>query len=410
MNNENQEFSSIISFSDQITDYDNTTKIDDFDRINSFSNSFMILYNSEKLKLPYHINILDLIWANENAHSRIFAELLKQKSNKGFEILESYLNYLNSINPEFDLKPRSPRITSEKERIDLLILDADFALIIENKIHNAIDQDSQIARYYEKARKQGYSEDHIYIVYLTRDENKKPDSKTWILNGIDYRELILQRFAPQSFKNNILPWLSCEVLPNCRIKDVYLKSTIEQYIDYLEGMFNLRNIEAKMNQELQNHIKMVLDLNKNPEDNYTKLTTKYNELKKAEDQIGLLLQESEKECWKLWLKRLGSDYSNLEIVDYSEADKFPKVGVAISHNGHKFSILIEKDNSGIYFGIGRHESSTEIVHETKEYLKPLLKEGFRESPWWYGYKYTSFHNGYSRLDSLIKKVILRIAE
>lgn len=409
MNNEIEEFSNALSISDKIRDFDIISKTMDFDRINSFVSSLMTLYEAEERKLPYHINILDLIWANENAHSRIVSELLKQKSEKGYEILQSFLRYLNDIYSEFVLIPISPVITSEKERIDLLILDTDYALIIENKIHDAVDQNSQIARYYEKARKLGYKKDHIYLIYLTRDENKKPDPKTWMLDGRDYRELLLERFIPLSFKHNILPWLKDDVLPNCRVKDVYLKSTVEQYIDYLEGLFNLRKINAIMNQELQKHIKMVLDLNTNPEDNYSKLNNKYNELKKAEDQIGFLLQESEKECWQEWLKRLRTDYSNLEIVDYSKSEKFPKVGVVINYQGHKFSILIEKENN-IYYGIGRHESSTEIINEIREFVKPILNDGFKESPWWYGWKYTSFQNGYSRLDSLIKKVISRIGE
>lgn len=404
-----QEISDTLIFCDLLIQFENTIMKDEFDIINEFSKTIKMIYDVEFRKLPYHINILDLIWANENAHSRIFTELLKQKSEKGFEVLDSFFDYLHEINPNFNFKPRNPVITSEKERIDLLIRDSNYALIIENKIHDAIDQDAQIARYYEKVRTFGYKMDQIYIIYLTRDENKTPAPSTWMLDGCDYYEMLADRFLPLSFKNNILPWLSDTVLPNCRIKDVYLKSAIEQYVDYLEGMFNLRKINEKMNQELQKHIKTVLDLNTNPGENHTKLSKKFSELKKAEDQIGYLLQESEKECWQEWLFRLKTDYSDYEIVDYSNANKYPKVGVIFNYQGHKFSILIEKENT-IYYGIGRHDSSTELVKDIKEFLKPILDDGFKESPWWYGWKYTSFQNGYSRLDSLIRKVKDRISE
>lgn len=402
MNEELQTFTDILTLSDKISNHSYAIDMRSFDYINELSQSFMKIFNFEKSILPYHINILDLLWANENAHSRIFAELLKQKSDNKYDILSCLLEYLTGINPNFKHIVHKPKITSEKDRIDLLVLDKEYALIIENKIHDAIDQGSQIARYIEKVREKGYRNSQIYVVYLTRDENKKPHDQSWRLYDVDYKKDFSDRYFPLSFKEDVLHWLINYVLPNCKVKDVYLKSTIEQYIDHLEGLFNLRKIQNKMNAELQNHIKQVLELNSNPEQNYPVLQNKLEELVKVEDQIKYLIKATERECWLGWLGKLKLDFPNYDIVDYTNAATFVKVGVILEIKGIKFAVLIEMGNN-IYYGIGRHESSDELNEDLKTILKPLL-EGYKESQWWYGWKNTSFQNGYNRLKSLINEI------
>lgn len=410
MNKEIEVFDNSIELINKINHLSNVTNQVNFNKICKLSDDFMSIYKTEKNKLPYHINILDLLWANENAHSRIFTELLKQKSGDKSEILNSFLSYLTAQNPNFNHRPIKPQITTEKQRIDILILDrGNFAIIIENKIHNAIDQDLQIGRYIDKVKKMGIDEEQIYILYLTRDGTKKPENQSWINEkGYNYNESFSERYFPISFKQDILPWLTEDVLPNCKGKDIYLKATIEQYVDYLEGLFNLRKINNKMNSELQNHIKAALKLDSTPEENYAKLTKKLSELIKVEEQMKSMVEFTERECWNNWLRQLKIDFPNLTTIDYANEKKFPKVGVIMEYNGFKFSILIEKETN-IYYGIGRHNASSEINEEIKSILKPLLSS-FQESPWWYGWKYTTFEEGYSSLKSLIENVIIKIRE
>lgn len=402
MNTEIQSFTDALLFVDGINKFNNNREIINFDVINELTNSFMKVHELENSKLPYHINILDVLWANENAHSRIFAKLLQQNSGNEFDVLNSFLKHLNGINSNFRYSPKKPKITSESDRIDLLILDKEYAIIIENKIHDAVDQGAQLARYIERVKQKGYKEEEIYVIYLTRDNNKKPDDQSWQFNGHDYKKSFAERYFSLSFKTNILPWLKNHALPNCKVKDVYLKSTIEQYIDYLEGMFNQRKIHKKMNSELQNHIKKVLELNESLEINHFKLDHKLSELVKVEDQIKYLIRSTEKDIWDEWLRRLKVDFPNYEYIDYRGADKYVKVGIILKYNEVKFSILIEKEGT-IYYGIGRHNSTPEHSEEIKTLLRPLLG-GFRESPWWYGWKDTSFQDGYYNLKSLIIEV------
>lgn len=403
MNEEIQICDKIFSLVDGINNNNIAVNTALFDNVNELSILLINVYKQEKSKLPYHINILDLLWANENAHSRIFAELLKQNSLNKYEIFKSLCDYLHSINSNFDRKPIKPKITSEKDRIDLLILDTDYAIIIENKIHGATDRPEQLARYIDKVKSQGFKEEQIWIIYLTR-YGDEPENQSW---G-NYKDDFIERFFKISFRNDILPWLEETVLPNCKIKDVYLKSTIEQYIDHLKGMFNLRTNQDKMNAELQNHIKQALELTSNPAKDHQALKNKLNELQKVEGYIKNMLLFTEKECWQKWLNQLKADYSNYETISYPYDKKYPKVGIILEYKGEKFTALIEKENN-IYYGFGRHEASEKLAPEIQKLLKPLLGE-FEENQWWYGWKYTSFENGYDRLKSLIEKVTPIIAE
>jgi hypothetical protein len=214
-----------------------------------FENGFSKIYEKWEKKLPYHINLIDLLHANENAHSRILGKLLQQKSSSGeFEILTSFIQYLTKKNKGKtfnNIKIIRPEITVEIERVDIWIRDftTKYALIIENKVHWAGDQEEQLCRYVDKTINHGFKKENIYVLYLPPTDNKDPDERTW---G-PYKDEFQDRYLKITFRDEILPWLKHEVLPKIKNKDTFLRSALEQYIDHLEGMFNLRLIEKDMN-------------------------------------------------------------------------------------------------------------------------------------------------------------------
>ena len=75
--------------------------------------------------LPYNINVIDELHANENAHSRILCKLLQFRDIEGrYRILESFIQYLAQSVPSFGkIKIERPLITQEEKRIDLWIRD-----------------------------------------------------------------------------------------------------------------------------------------------------------------------------------------------------------------------------------------------------------------------------------------------
>lgn len=205
-----------------------------------------------KGKLPYHLNLIDELRANENAHNRVLAKILQYSENNSFPFLQLFFNHL-----DFELIPEKPIITVEKERIDILITDNNYSIIIENKINYATDQESQVINYVEKIKKKSKIE-NIYVLYLTRQGIKKPNESS-IPQKL--KEKLGRKYKEINFRQNILPWLE-ELLPLCRIKDLIFVSAINQYIDFLKGIFSIRENQHTMNEELENIIKSKLGLNK----------------------------------------------------------------------------------------------------------------------------------------------------
>ncbi|KAA6322303.1 hypothetical protein EZS27_028137 [termite gut metagenome] len=415
-----QAFKDILSLSNKVNSKELEIERNTFNKVIGTLNKFSNLYKSLEKQLPYHINLLDLLWANENAHSRILAHLLKQHSDKGFEICQSFITYIATRKGSFSLiNVDTPIITAEGLRIDALIQEqSKYALIIENKIHWANDQSNQLACYIDKVKGLGYDDSLIYVIYLTRDGNKTVDPQSWQKSSESnnteesYEEAFKERFIPLSYRDDILPWLKKEVLPNCRIKDNFLRSALEQYIDHLEGMFDLRI--NNMNNELQEFIKKELGMTaqKTPEENYSIVSNKVEEIGKMMNQLELLKQKTKIEVyWKKWITQLKQDYPNREIIDKTKnpSEDDNKIGIIVAKNNLKFAVLMKRKEDGrIYYGIGRHYcGSKELLSEVSEFIKPLIENGFKPATsWWYGRKYiTPCENGYNELKTFIDEVI-----
>lgn len=223
----------------------------------------IIFQKKEELKqeLPYHINVIDELHINENGHSRILTQLLKYKTpDSYYPLLESLLQLVIGKYPQksFDkINICNPIITQEQERIDLWIRDKTanphYAIIFENKVYNAQDQDAQLDRYIEKTIAQGFDQQQIYVIYLPQSPHE-PAEQSW---G-KYKKSFANRYANLSFRNDILNWLkSLDSFPE---KDYLLQSALQQYIDYLDGMFEQRNgikaINKQMNSELLNLLQL----------------------------------------------------------------------------------------------------------------------------------------------------------
>ena len=122
----------------------------------SISDDLNSFIEEEKDKLPYNLNIIDELYINENAHSRILCKLLQYRTKNGSPIyLNNLIEYIiekTDSDSWSNLKGNIQKsdnisITSEKERIDLWIRTKEFSIIVENKIYGAEDQKNQIARY-----------------------------------------------------------------------------------------------------------------------------------------------------------------------------------------------------------------------------------------------------------------------
>lgn len=204
-------------------------------------------YDKLQKESPYHLNVIEELHANENAHSRILAKLFQYKNINGeYNILKSFIEYIKETNKDTDFGKiiiKEPRITQEEERIDIWIRDFNYAIIIENKIYEAGDQNNQISRYIGKTKQCHYKDEQIFVIYMP-NITRETSNQTW---G-NYRSLYQSRFAIISFCEDVIFWLKKRILPNLTLKEIYLKSAIEQYIDYLEryaGIFE-KNEQQRM--------------------------------------------------------------------------------------------------------------------------------------------------------------------
>jgi hypothetical protein len=344
-------------------------------------NDFKNLLANERSRLPYMVNILDEIHANENAHTRILRKLLLFKRNSRYPILEGFLCHIGGIFS--NLKLRSPQIAVEEERIDLLIKDHDFSIIIENKINGAPDQDSQLERYIKKILSIHGSEDNIYILYLTAEGGSPGGNSITRERRLAFGE----RYREVSYRDAILPFLKKikEVIGTCedRALNARLNSTLEQYIDYLKGRFMMRAEEHEMDTAMVTFINKRLGLDDraiSPHDRLKKNADYADSLgdmvsffqKNKEDSLRqvilVFIKELEVELgpYAKRVKDYGPDLGNKETGIRIEPSNWPP--------GYRMSMEFEGYFSSFFIGIEDINNEGFNIHPPKNLLHEKLKE------------------------------------
>jgi len=378
---------------------------------------FSKIYDAEKAELPYHINLIDELHADENAHSRIFAKLLRYTENNKYPFLEKFLKDVCKFNISIE-EPTIEKVDS-CGRIDIPILDKKYFVIIENKITDkAPDQNikdgGQLARYIENVRNNyNKEEEEIYVVY-TPKYTREPSDECWLnKDNFSYKEDFKNRFVSLSYRDKIYPWLKNNILDIIERENRYLISAVEQYVDHLEGMFSLREINKKMNIKLQKFIKEELGLQDDKPEIATEiLNDKEEELDNAINQIKLLKRlyqkkiiENQFDEWKILLE---SDFPDLDIVGekFDDDEDYITIGVNLSIKKKKITALIEyefSDEPCLACGFGIHYAD-EKMKVIPPMLRSILKQYTLEDPndYWYGSKETSWENSYKLLKTLIK--------
>ncbi|SIS80166.1 PD-(D/E)XK nuclease superfamily protein [Kaistella chaponensis] len=382
--------------------------------LEDFNNIFEI----ESEKLPYHINLIDELHADENAHSRIFAKLLRYKKNNKYPLIEGFLHDVCGFEMTI-IKPVVEKVDS-CGRIDIPIFDTNYVVLIENKVTDkAPDQNTeaggQLARYIETI-KNSYrrSEKDIFVVY-TPKYSREPSAECWInKDKLSYKDSFKLRFKSVSYRDDIYPWLKDKILP-FEEKDIYLQSAIAQYIDHLEGLFSIRTINKAMNMRLQEFLKEQLNLEgKNSDEAIKILNHKKEDLENAIAQIELLKFDYRKknvvDRFNDWKQQIIADFPNLKIVedDPSARNNVINLGVIMEVDGKEFSALVEciiGEPLNIYFGI----SPTYTNHgriDLPDSLAIILRKNNLGEPEksWYGWRHTSLANGYVDLKNIIEKI------
>lgn len=375
-------------------------------------NDFNERYTSLKRSLPYHLNVIDELHINENAHSRILCKLLQYQSEIGkYEFLESLIRFIvnkDKHNGSFSkIVIKNPEITQEKERIDLWVKDKDYAIIIENKVCDANDQEAQIARYILKTRACRYSDDKIYVIYMPSTGEKEASEQTWIdvsnpQKPQDLKGAFQDRYVKLSFREDILIWLKECVLPNIRYKDKYLHSAISQYIDFLDGIYSLRTIEKQMNMELDKFFTSQLNLQgKDEKECINILQNKLNDFYELTSMLEKKKGEYRQQIINNWKTKTAVNFPELlpnEKGDYTD--------VTFMVDNKKANVLISEDSKGLYCQVQFdriYEEKDRLIAETWiETLEDILPKSGKDCIW----EYFPHHN-YDEVYGLFVDVVNR---
>lgn len=395
-------------FCDNIINQHKSSQFANVDELLKLANEFSIHYTRLKQKLPYHINVIDELHVNENANSRILSSLLLYEEGGDFPLLKSFIDFCLPDYWEIDVL--RPIITTEEQRIDFLVREKNkYAIIFENKIYDAVLQKNQLARYIQKMRSEGFEDRQIHVVFLPPNYYE-PDICSWqephgccdscdrtsckISQNPKLRELYKERFRVITFRDDILKWLKDEAYPNCKQREVYLSSAMMQYIDYLEGYFDLRTINKQMNMELKEFLNEKLQLDKlSNEEKLDVLKKKTEEINRLLNQINSIkedikqkLNKDDVDKWKLHIPRM-------QDIVYRVANAYglkAEVYFVTEDNSHlcvrfyleewELSIVFEKydynrnQNMFVYIGI-----PTEQRVDSKYQYMRIFKE-FSEKP------------------------------
>lgn len=218
------------------------------------------LYLFKKAALPYSLNVISELHADENANSRILKGLLQYSCNGQFPILRSFIELIDSLaDCEVDIPIKKPELTNEegdeRGRIDLLIQEKkSYAIIVENKIWDAYDQKKQIEKYIDYVERLGVPKRKIFVVYLTHDGNKKISDDSLTDKAKKYLGCSNKsngRFICMNFMDDIMPWLDTLVDMEDVQKEPLLSSAIIQYGDYLGKIFDARKEDIEIENELE---------------------------------------------------------------------------------------------------------------------------------------------------------------
>ena len=197
---------------------------------------------SKKARSEIGFNVFTLashLYYRENFHSYIFASFLNpnEKHFEGNKYLQIFIDLLNKKNNQSNIEKddfKNSNVHIEKHKIDILITDKSSkkAIIIENKINNAVDQFRQLPRYVEKIKNEY---EIAAVVYLTLNSDKRPDKKDWTIDERKSIEKILKLIPVFDINSNKTNLYNNWILPSIiNSQNINSSSILRQYGELLK--------------------------------------------------------------------------------------------------------------------------------------------------------------------------------
>lgn len=329
-------------------------------------------------------NLLDAVYANENTHSRILKMILSYSENGQYPFYESFLK----IDKVADILPEGffggePYFFNERDRIDLLIEGKDYAIIIENKVYGAVDQDRQLERYLDVCMGRGMAPEKLYVLYLTKDGSKKVAEGSLTAKAMEVLGISSEtqgRFAEINFKEDILRWLRESILL-CEGEDhTQIKSAIIQYTDYVLGMFDEDDNTSRFQVGLTD---LLVKYDIRTIDSYTGYIEAANRLsadlsRRRDEVCGFLARR--------FISAPLQDYCKYHNVELAEGPySYTSVNIHMSIPGQTdCSFILQPYGGRIFYGISKPKDKENPVTSDV-----LVDNGFAEAEVWAAWRYPS---------------------
>lgn len=361
----------------------------------------------EKLgELPFRYNVLEEVRVNENAHTRLLMRLLEYTP-----ALLSFLAWLEKKYTFHAPKVDKPKITAEKHRIDGLIQEErKYAIIIENKVCGAVEQEGQLGRYIDKCRELLYDQSSIYILYLFDRPGNDPSPQTW---GKYKAENFEGRYLVLSYKQDIIPWLKTFLKKHkgTEEKTKVLREGVAQYLDYLRLLFKIdryTTMKSELTQFLENELKLG-----SFQEPIALLEDKLKSIDELRAEVKRLLKYYR---IKAWGKDTGREYRSAKVfIDAEIGKRYTKFGIHYQLEGARFVALAEYDIEEDYVlvGLGCHQGASEkrLSNLIKAFENGPKKEDKPAKGWktknqynklWYGWYKVEPEEAMAKFNELVK--------
>ena len=400
------------------------TNIDSIDSIVELLELYDIIQDvkeEERKKLPYRFNVLLDANPLEPDVSRILAGFFMQKAKGDYRILKDFVRTF--WDASLAAMITNPTICTEEivkgdYRIDILIYEKDkYAIVLENKIWDAVDQPHQLANYIDAMLSSGYgfSMEQIYVAFLPKTKDHHPSSNSWKSqeDGSSYKEEFRDRYRLIDFEESILPWLESSKAVQ-GINEEYFEHSRFIFIDFLKRKLDLDSIDKMEQKEIEKKLKEHLYTDDAVAD-AGKLLQMIDKLPKIDinevvKQLTKLRKESTVKAMQQWIDKLQEDYPDYAIHDdrcgahmavgihvpYKEYHEFFAVFIWNFHKSDKLSVGIALTKEGSPYRKEIEPKVGELVHS---------KKGFQQGVEWLYHKTVSYEEAYPLLQELVRELL-----
>ena len=374
----------------------------------------------KKKKLPYRFNAL--IDANplEPDVSRILAGFFMQKTKGDFRVLKDFVRTFWGA----DLAALiiNPTISTEECvigdcRTDILIYEkGKYAIVLENKIWDAVDQPHQLANYIDAmlSSRYGFGKEQVYVAYLPKTDDHEPSLNSWKSqkDGGSYKEEFQDRYRLLDFAEKILPWLESSKAVQ-GINEEYFEHSRFLFIDFLKRKLDLDCIDKMEKKELEKKLKEHLYTDDAVAD-AGKLLQMIDKLPRIPmDEVVNLLKVLRKERTKAaiqqWGNELEADYPNYAVMN-GIGGRHMVAGVHVPYGDiHEFfSVFIwnYQNKASISVVIALTKEGTPYRKDIEPKVEELVrgKKGFQKGHEWLCYKFVSYEQAYPLLQELVREL------